>query len=193
MAITAQVVDGKVVANYTSSTNTSEKTTGSDSMNKDSFLQILAAEMKYQDPLEPSSNTDWVSQMSSFSQVEELQNLGDAMDEQGASNLVGKRVILAASTGTDGEINYVSGVVQCIEKRSDGVYLSVNDYLYKLDTLYSVVDEDYYNKLMAEADGSADGKDTTDAAGSDDKADSGDKTDIGDKTDAAESTDKSST
>ena len=151
MAITAQVIDGKVVANYTSDTNTTKK--GSDSVDQDAFLKILVAEMQYQDPLEPSSNTEWVSQMASFSQIEELQNLSSSMSEQGAYALVGKRVIIAASENTTGEVNYVTGIVQCIEKQSDGIYLSVNDYLYKYDQLYSVVDEDYYNELISEADG----------------------------------------
>ena len=151
MAITAQVIDGKVVANYTSDTNTTKK--GSDSVDQDAFLKILVAEMQYQDPLEPSSNTEWVSQMASFSQIEELQNLSSSMSEQGAYALVGKRVIIAASENTTGEVNYVTGIVQCIEKQSDGIYLSVNDYLYKYDQLYSVVDEDYYNELISEANG----------------------------------------
>ena len=64
MALAAQMVDGKVVANYT--TETKERKTGNDSLDKDAFLQILVAEMQYQDPLQPSSNTEWVSQMSSF-------------------------------------------------------------------------------------------------------------------------------
>ena len=151
MAITAQVIDGKVVANYTSDTNTTKK--GSDSVDQDAFLKILVAEMQYQDPLQPSSNTEWVSQMASFSQIEELQNLSSSMSEQGAYALVGKRVIIAASENTTGEVNYVTGIVQCIEKQSDGIYLSVNDYLYKYDQLYSVVDEDYYNELISETNG----------------------------------------
>lgn len=151
MPIAAQVVNGKVVANYSADNATKEKK-GNDSLDKDAFLQILVAEMQYQDPLEPSSNTEWVSQMASFSQIEELQNVGDTISEQKADSLVGKRVIIAASDNTSGETNYVSGIVQCTEKKDDGVYISVNDYLYHIDKLYSVVDEDYYQKLMSEAE-----------------------------------------
>ncbi len=150
MAISAQIVDGKVVANYTADSS-SQKTTGNDSLNKDAFLNILVAEMQYQDPLEPSSNTDWVSQMASFSQIEELQGMSETITEQSATDLVGKKVIIAASENTTGDVNYVTGEVECIEKQSDGVYLSVDGYLYSLDNLYAVVDEDYYNKLMEEA------------------------------------------
>ena len=149
MAVSAQIVDGKVVANYTA--DTKPKTTGNDSLNKDAFLNILVAEMQYQDPLQPSSNTEWVSQMASFSQIEELQGMSETITEQSATDLVGRKVIIAASENTTGEVNYVTGEVECIERQSDGVYLSVNGYLYNLNDLYAVVDEDYYDKLMEES------------------------------------------
>lgn len=145
MAIVAQIIDGKVVANYTD--GKADKKTGSDSLNKDAFLQILAAEMQYQDPLEPSSNTEWVSQMSSFSQIESLQTVSDSISEQGASNLVGKRVILE-DTDSAGNTKYITGKVQCTEKVNGKIYLSINDNLYDYDKLYSVVDEDYYNEVI---------------------------------------------
>lgn len=148
MAIQANVINGKIVANFTEGTNTSKKTTGSDSLNKDAFLSILVAEMQYQDPLEPSSNTDWVSQMASFSTIEELQDLGDTMDNQSANDLVGKRVIIAASSNTDGSTNYISGTVEATEIKEDGTYLSIDGMLYKYSDLYAVVNEDYYQKLM---------------------------------------------
>ena len=129
MGVSAQIVDGKVVANYTA--DGKPKTTGNDSLNKDAFLNILVAEMQYQDPLQPSSNTEWVSQMASFSQIEELQGMSETITEQSATDLVGRKVIIAASENTTGEVNYVTGEVECIERQSDGVYLSVNGYLYK--------------------------------------------------------------
>lgn len=145
MAISAQVINGKVVANYSS--DKPEKKTGTDSMDKDAFLQILAAEMQYQDPLEPSSNTEWVSQMSSFSQIEELQTVNKSIDEQGAANLVGKRVILIDKDASGNE-SYITGTVQCTEKIGDKMYLSIDDNLYDYEKLYSVVDENYYEQLM---------------------------------------------
>jgi flagellar basal-body rod modification protein FlgD len=148
MAVSAQIIDGKVVANYTA--DTKPKATGNDSLNKDAFLNILVAEMQYQDPLQPSSNTEWVSQMASFSQIEELQGMSETITEQSATDLVGKKVIIAASEDTTGEVNYVTGEVECIERQNDGVYLSVNGYLYNLDNLYAVVDEEYYTELMKE-------------------------------------------
>lgn len=150
MAISAQVINGRVVTGYTKDTNLDTDKKGNDSLDKDAFLKILVAEMQYQDPLEPSSNTEWVSQMAAFSQIEGLQDVNSTINEQKAADLVGKRVIIAASDDVNGEVNYVTGIVQSTEKKDDGIYLSVEDNLYLLDKLYAVVDEDYYKQIMDE-------------------------------------------
>ena len=67
----AEVKDGKIV----SQTTNTQKTTKSNGMDKESFLQLLVAQMKYQDPLEPTSNTEYISQYAQFSQVESLQSM----------------------------------------------------------------------------------------------------------------------
>ena len=48
MASTAQIVDGKVVAE---TSPTYEKRSTGDSLDKQAFLQLLVAQMQYQDPL----------------------------------------------------------------------------------------------------------------------------------------------
>lgn len=156
MAVSAQVVNGKVVTSYTRDTNLDANKKGNDSLDKDAFLKILVAEMQYQDPLEPSSNTEWVTQMAAFSQIEGLQDVNSTINEQKAADLVGRRVIIAASDDVTGEVNYVTGIVQSTEKKEDGIYLSVEDHLYKIDKLYAVVDEDYYRQIMDDIDKESD-------------------------------------
>ncbi len=148
MAISATIVDGKIFANTTPD-SLSKDMTGTSSIGKDQFLQILVAEMKYQDPLEPTTNTEWVSQMATFSQIEELQNMSGTLENGQAQDLVGK-IVIVSTTNDMGETNYVSGQVECIEIREDGTYLSIDGLLYNAEDLYSVVDEEYYDKLMQE-------------------------------------------
>ena len=107
MAISAAIVDGKIYAKSTPD-NLSQDTKGTSTMGKDQFLKILVAEMQYQDPLEPTTNTEWVSQMATFSQIEELQNMSDSMTKGQAQNLVGKYVIMA-TTDSKGETQYING------------------------------------------------------------------------------------
>ena len=69
MASTAQIVDGKVVAE---TSPTYEKRSTGDSLDKQAFLQLLVAQMQYQDPLEPMDNTEYISQLAQFSALEAI-------------------------------------------------------------------------------------------------------------------------
>ncbi|SNS49631.1 flagellar basal-body rod modification protein FlgD [Geodermatophilus saharensis] len=46
-----------------------------DQMGKDTFLQLLVAQMKYQDPGNPTSTTEFMSQTATFTQVEKLEEI----------------------------------------------------------------------------------------------------------------------
>lgn len=150
MALVAPIKDGKVVesASQNSLKNTS-RASGSD-MDKDAFLQLLVAQMKYQDPLEPTSNTEYVAQYAQFSQVEQMQNMSASMELQRASSLVGQEVYIKTTTSS-GETKYVQGKVDYVVYENNKAYLSINEELYSLDDLDTVADAAYlaaYNKAM---------------------------------------------
>ena len=95
MGVVQEVKDGKFVeSNSAASLANSKKKTGNDSLDKDAFLQLLVAQMKYQDPLEPTSNTEYISQYATFSELEQMQNMSASMDLFRASSLVGQTVLL---------------------------------------------------------------------------------------------------
>lgn len=144
MALVAPVEDGKLVTNGTSSTSKTAETTKSseNSMDKESFLQLLVAQMKYQDPLEPTSNTEYISQYAQFSQVESLQNLSNSMDLQRAGSLVGKDVYVQTTT-SNGETKYVQGRVDYVSYEGGKAYVYINEQAYPLDEVQTIVDPDY--------------------------------------------------
>lgn len=151
MALVAGVEDGKIIesASQNSLKNTS-KTSGSD-MDKDAFLQLLVAQMKYQDPLQPTSNTEYISQYAQFSQVESMQNMAASMDLQRASSLVGQEVYIKTTTST-GETKYVQGKVDYVVYENGKAYLSIDEELYSLDDLDTIADAEYlsaYDKALA--------------------------------------------
>ncbi|MCR5468441.1 MAG: flagellar hook capping protein [Lachnospiraceae bacterium] len=144
MAYTQVVSNGQLVDTSASATSTSSKTdSSSNTMDKDAFLQLLVAEMKYQDPLNPTANTEYVAQMATFSQLEATTNLESTVENQMANDLVGKEVILEV-TDNSGNSSYVHGKVDYVMYEEGEVYLSVNDKLYSIDDLDTVVDNDYY-------------------------------------------------
>lgn len=146
MSVVVPVKDGKIVDQTASQESLAESRKSSSSLDKEAFLQLLVAQMKYQDPLEPTSNTEYISQLATFSSLEEMQNLNATMTTQQATNLVGKTVIMNV-TSTSGTSNVVQGKVDFVVKQNNKVYLSIDDQLYNIDDLDKVVDDEYLEAL----------------------------------------------
>ena len=146
--ITQLIKNGEVVdtsAESNSSSSTSKKSGGS--LDKDAFLQLLVAQMKYQDPLEPTDNTEYISQLATFSQLEETQNMQASLQEMEANSLVGKQVVLRVTSSATGETSDVTGTVDSVIHENNKTYLMVNNNLYSIDDLYSVMDDGYMDAI----------------------------------------------
>lgn len=73
-----------------------------DSLGKNDFLNILAAQLQFQDPMEGSDNSEYVAQLAQFSALEQMENLNVSLEELKAnqnllygSMLIGKMVDIA--------------------------------------------------------------------------------------------------
>ena len=139
MAIIQEVKNGQFVENVTSSSNTQK----SNELGYDQFLQILCAEMQYQDPLNPTSNTDYIAQMATFTQVESMLNMQNTMTSSQANDLVGKYVIMKVTSSTTGEVSYAAGNVDYVLHQNGKTFLSIDDALYNIEDLDTVADPDY--------------------------------------------------
>lgn len=76
-------------------------------MGSDTFLKLLVAEMKYQDPSSPMSSSDMMAQTATLTQTQSLQTIADQNKQQlalqrslTAGALVGHVVSYTASDGT---------------------------------------------------------------------------------------------
>lgn len=113
------------VANTTTppvSTAKTDATTDAKSatLNYDSFLKLLVAQMKNQDPTDPIDASQQMSQLASFSTVEQAiktnKNLESLIQETSmaqAASLIGKHI--ESSDGT------AKGIVKSVEIKSDGL------------------------------------------------------------------------
>ncbi|MGB3502520.1 MAG: flagellar hook assembly protein FlgD [Mesorhizobium sp.] len=106
---------GATTTNTQSAWNSSKS-----SVDYQSFLKLLVAQMKNQDPTAPMDSTDFVAQLATFSQVEQtvqtntkLEQLLQASQLAQAGSIIGRTV-----TSADGEI---SGIVSEVRLYSDGV------------------------------------------------------------------------
>lgn len=114
-------LDGKTqtVSEYEAAQNAVKKATSNSTLGKDAFLQLLVAQMRYQDPLNPAEGTEYMSQLAQFSSLEQMTNLNETMSTlsnsvsginsslamQQYASLIGKTVKWSVSnTGTDGNV-----------------------------------------------------------------------------------------
>lgn len=160
--------------------NSTKSKTSNDALDKSAFLNLLVAEMKYQDPLNPSSNTDYVAQLATFSQVESMQNMQLTYQQQQAAGLTGRPVIMRTESAA-GETGYVCGIVEYMVTEDSKVYLSINGSLYDIDDLDTVLTDDYYNNVVLgnkKNDSDVSDKVTGSGSNNDNKADDEDDTEV---------------
>lgn len=108
-------------------------------LDKDDFLKLLIAELKYQDPLEPMKDKEFISQMATFSSLEQMKNLNTGFEKlatnindflipalmiQQSTNLVG-REINYQDPETD-EAKLLKGVVSSVIFKNGTAYCIIN-------------------------------------------------------------------
>lgn len=136
-----KVVDGKVVDTSTS-TKAASSTTGTSALDKNAFLQLLVTQMKYQDPLNPSTDTQFVQQLATFTQLEQMSNLNQTTSNNQAFGLVGMEVEVTTKDAA-GKETTKAGSVDFIVMNKGVAKLSVNGSLYTLDQVTAVIDSTY--------------------------------------------------
>ena len=122
--------------NVTSATDTarsqatsSTTTTSTNSVDYNTFLQLLVAEMKNQDPTNPMDTAQYMSQFAQLSTVEQAMQTNAKLDAllssqslSQANGLIGKTVSFTDSTGAS-----FSGKVVSISINSDGSIATLED------------------------------------------------------------------
>lgn len=145
----AVIEDGKVKDTSAAKESDSVKNRKvENSLDKEAFLRLLVAQMQYQDPLEPTSNTEYVSQLATFSELEAMTNLNESMSITRASQLVGKKVSVETTSATTGETTYAEGTVDYVRVENGKAYLVIKDKPYPIEDLLDVMDDAYWDKYQ---------------------------------------------
>lgn len=151
MGAIAQIKDGKVVESNSAASLANETKKNGSTMDKEAFLNLLVAQMKYQDPLEPTSNTEFVAQYAQFSSLEQMQNMSATLELSRASTMVGQTVSVNTTDST-GKTTTIQGMVDYVVYENNKAYVSIGGNLYSLDDVYGVADTKYldaYDKAEA--------------------------------------------
>lgn len=107
------MVSAVTAAQQATAASSGASTSTAATMNYDSFLKLFMAELRHQDPTSPMDTTEQMSQLASFSQVEQQVKLNSNLTSlisqnkiSQASDMIGRKV-----TDADG----VSGIIQSIK------------------------------------------------------------------------------
>lgn len=104
---------------------TSDRNTGA--LGKDDFLNLLVTQLRYQDPLKPMEDKEFIAQMAQFTALEQTQNMNTTLSNSQAFSMLGKYVTAETTDDTTGQTSTIEGFVTNV-KLSDGkAYITVNN------------------------------------------------------------------
>lgn len=115
------------------------KTEGTDNtLDQDMFLKLMLEQLKYQDPLNPMSNQDFLAQQAQFTQLEQLQQLNETIEANSGltqgMDLIGKEVTLM---DPDDPQKTITGVVEEAVFYQNGCAVKVNGKEYPAGLILS--------------------------------------------------------
>ena len=133
-----------VLPSTSSSPATTPTTSSTDALgnaSSDTFLKLLVAQLRYQDPMNPADPTQFMTQTAQFTEVEKLTAMdttltNDLATQQQtlAATLIGDQVTMGGGpNGTD-----VTGVVTGMQLSANGPLLTVNGQQLNINQLLSV-------------------------------------------------------
>jgi flagellar basal-body rod modification protein FlgD len=106
------------------------------------FFKLLAAQFANQDIMNPTDNTEYISELAQFASIQAMDTLTAYSDHQYAASLVGKTVQVR-SVGSAGQTVYKTGVVSYADfSSSDGSSaIVVDDHAYGLGDVVQVLSD----------------------------------------------------
>jgi len=109
------------------------------------YMKLLVTQLQNQNPLEPMDNDEMASQLTLFSQLQQLETMNssfakvlETVEHNYATSLLGKEVSFVGETES-GTVDIISGIVEQIDRDiAGGIVLSVNGYNLNLENVISV-------------------------------------------------------
>ena len=122
-------------------------------LGKDDFLQLLAAQLQYQNPLEPMTDSAFVAQLAQFSSLEQLSQLNSAITQSQYFDLAGKYVYTVGTV--DGVETVIHGLVDRVAIIDGVTYVEVNGMQFEASKISAVYDKDLFTGGVSFGEGVA--------------------------------------
>jgi flagellar basal-body rod modification protein FlgD len=122
-------------------------------LGKDDFLKLMITQLQHQNPLEPMDNTEYISQMASFSSLEQMSNLNTSFEKmaalwsdylipqmqwQQAAQVLGKTVTYQNPSSEEGAPEFLTGLVDSVLARDGQIFFMINDTEISMDSVTQI-------------------------------------------------------
>lgn len=116
-----------------------QKVTGSASANltQAEFFTLITQQLQFQDPMEPTNNSEFVSQTTQMSQLTATQSMDSTSANSQAASLVGEYVTVIDPADKTNNTT-VSGIVTSATLNGTNSTITINDQLYPISKIKSV-------------------------------------------------------
>ena len=152
---TTQIADAITTASTISSSSSSTTSTVSNiSVDSETFLTLLVAQMQYQDPLDPQTDTEFVTQLAQMSTLEEMQAISSEMSSIQAYSLVGQYAYAEITDSDTGMTSYIYGTIDSVVNESGTYYAVVDENVFEVDDIVQIIDPSLLETDMAMVDSS---------------------------------------
>jgi flagellar basal-body rod modification protein FlgD len=103
-------------------------------LNQNDFLQLLVAQIQYQDPMNPQSDTQMAAQMAQFTSLQQATQSTSSLAMMQANSLIGSTVTVQIDSTTPP----VTGVVQGVIMNNGAPQILLNGMNYDLKQIVAV-------------------------------------------------------
>ncbi|HQD50497.1 MAG TPA: flagellar hook capping FlgD N-terminal domain-containing protein, partial [Defluviitaleaceae bacterium] len=117
-----------------------QTTTPKNELSKDAFLNLLVTQLRYQDPLNPTDDKEFLAQMAQFSALEQMQNMNKTLEVTKAFALIGKNIQATVVNRQTSDVEIVEGKVDFVKIANNKAYLVVGDREVAVEDVNMVTD-----------------------------------------------------
>jgi flagellar basal-body rod modification protein FlgD len=136
----SSVSNQKTIQEIIDQTRSSTNSRNTGELGKDDFLNLMVTQLKYQDPLQPTDDKEFIGQMAQFSALEQMQNMNASLSNSQAFSLIGKHVTANTVDKKTAETKVTEGEVTSVKVKSGKSYVVVNGEDIAVDKIVNVSD-----------------------------------------------------
>lgn len=122
---TNSITNQKTIQQIIDSSSESSKNRKTGELGKDEFLNLLITQLRYQDPLKPVDDKEFIGQMAQFSALEQMQNMNKSISQSQAYSLIGKRISANIVDEKTSTLDFVEGNVTGVKFVSGKTFVVV--------------------------------------------------------------------